>query len=228
MPLPTRIGRLRPPVLCFVVDRASVKDGDIEEAVRQAVTGGVNLVQLREPNLGAGELLDLTRKLKVATRGRALLIVNDRIDVANAAEVDGVQIPEDGLPTRAARSLVGRYNVIGRSVHDLAAAQAAIDDGADFALVGTIYKSTSHPDVKPAGIKLIEEITKDSSFPVLAIGGITADKIEEVVKAGAAGVAVISAIAKADDMKAAAEELTKALKEAWAARLATASAAPAT
>lgn len=227
MPLPTRIGRLRPPVLCFVVDRASVKDGDIEEAVRQAVAGGVNLVQLREPDLGAGELLDLTRKLKAATRGRALLIVNDRIDVANAAEVDGVQIPEDGLPTRAARGLIGRYNVIGRSVHDLAAAQSAIDDGADFALVGTIYKSTSHPDVKPAGIKLIEDITKDSSFPVLAIGGITADKVVEVVKAGAAGVAVISAIAKAEDMKAAAEELTKALKEAWEVRLA-ALAAPAT
>lgn len=222
MPLPTRIGRLRPPVLCFVVDRASVKDGDIAEAVRQAVAGGVNLVQLREPGIGAGELLDLTRKLKAATRGRALLIVNDRIDVANAAEVDGVQIPEDGLPTRAARGLIGRYNVIGRSVHSLASAQAAIDDGADFALVGTIYKSTSHPDVKPAGIKLIEEITKDSSFPVLAIGGMTADKVDEVVKAGAAGVAVISAIANAEDMKAAAEELAKALKEAWAARLAAA------
>ncbi len=219
MPLPTRIGRLRPPVLCFVVSRETVKGGDIEEAVRQAVAGGVNLVQLREPDAGAGELLELTRKLKAATRGRALLIVNDRIDVANAAEVDGVQLPEDGLPTRAARGLVGRYNVIGRSVHDLDVARAAIDEGADFALVGTIYKSTSHPDVKPAGVKLIEDITKDSSFPVLAIGGITADKVEEVVKAGAAGVAVVSAIGGSEDMKAAAEELSKALKEAWEARL---------
>ena len=227
MPLPTRIGRLRPPVLCFVVDRANVKDGNVEEAVRQAVAGGVNLVQLREPDMGAGEMLELTRKLKAVTRGRALLIVNDRIDVANAAEVDGVQVPEDGLPTRAARKLVGRYDVVGRSVHDLQVAKTAIEEGADFALVGTIYKSTSHPEVKPAGIKLIEDITRDSSFPVLAIGGITADKIEEVVKAGAAGVAVISAIAKADDMKAAAEELSKALKEAWEARLAAGAAAPA-
>ena len=91
--------------------------------------------------------------------------------------------------------------------------------GVTFALVGTIYKSTSHPDVKPAGVKLIEDITRDSSFPVLAIGGITADKVEEVIKAGAAGVACISAIAGAEDMKAAAEELSKALKEAWEARL---------
>jgi thiamine-phosphate pyrophosphorylase len=196
-----------------------VKGGDIEEAVRQAVAGGVNLVQLREPNADAGELLSLTRKLKAVTRGRALLLVNDRIDVANAAEIDGVQIPENGLPTRSARGLIGRYNVIGRSVHDLPSARAAIDEGADFALVGTIYKSTSHPDVKPAGVKLIEDITRDSSFPVLAIGGITADKVEEVIKAGAAGVACISAIAGAEDTKAAAEELSKALKDAWEARL---------
>jgi thiamine-phosphate pyrophosphorylase len=196
-----------------------VKGGDIEEAVRQAVAGGVNLVQLREPNADAGELLSLTRMLMAVTRGRALLLVNDRIDVANAAEIDGVQIPENGLPTRSARGLIGRYNVIGRSVHDLPSARAAIDEGADFALVGTIYKSTSHPDVKPAGVKLIEDITRDSSFPVLAIGGITADKVEEVIKAGAAGVACISAIAGAEDTKAAAEELSKALKDAWEARL---------
>jgi thiamine-phosphate pyrophosphorylase len=219
MPLPTRIGRLRPPVLCFVASRATVKDGDIEEAVRQAVAGGVTMVQLREPDAGAGELLELTRLLKRVVRGRALLLVNDRLDVALAAEVDGVQIPEDGIPTRPARNLIGRYNVIGRSVHDFDNAQKAISEGADFALVGTIYKSATHPDQKPAGTKLIEDITKDSSFPVLAIGGITSEKVPEVIKAGAAGVAVVSAIAGAEDMKGAADALANALKEAWQERL---------
>jgi thiamine-phosphate pyrophosphorylase len=179
------------------------------------------MVQLREPAASANELLELTRKLKAATRGHALLIVNDRVDVANVAEIDGVQVPEDGLPTRSARTLIGRYNVIGRSVHSLEAAQAAISQGADFALVGTIYKSNTHPDVEPAGVGLIQEITRDSAFPVLAIGGITADKVEEVIKAGAAGVAVVSAIGAADDTKAAAEELSKALKQAWESRLVT-------
>ncbi len=93
MPLPRRIGRLTPPVLCFVVSRATVKDGNIEEAVAQAVAGGVTMVQLREPEAGAGELLELTYKLKAVLRGRALLFVNDRIDVAEVAEVDGVQVP---------------------------------------------------------------------------------------------------------------------------------------
>lgn len=177
------------------------------------------MVQLREPDAAAGELLELTRKLKTATRGRALLIVNDRIDVAIAAETDGVQLPEAGMPTRPARGLIGRYNVIGRSVHDLEAAQTAISEGADFALVGTIYESATHPGETPAGVSLISEITKDSSFPVLAIGGITAERVSEVIAAGAAGVAVVSAIAGAADKKAAAEQLAAALKEAWEVRL---------
>ncbi len=218
MPLPTRIGRLRPPVLCFVISRATAPNGDLVKAVTEAVAGGVSMVQLREPEASAGELLELARSLKPVTRGKALLIVNDRLDVAIAAEVDGVQVPENGLPTRDARHMIGRYAVVGRSVHDAEAAHNASRDGAEFVLAGTIYKSTTHPDQKPAGAALIESITHDSSLPVLAIGGITADKVDEVIKAGAAGVAVVSAIAGAEDMKAAAEELNKALAEAWAAR----------
>jgi thiamine-phosphate pyrophosphorylase len=218
MPLPTRIGRLRLPVLCFVVGKSDVKDGDVEKVVSEAVAGGVSMIQLRDQQMPAGEMLALARRLKSATRGKALLIINDRVDVAEAVEADGVQLPEEGLPTRIVRGIMGRYVVIGRSVHDLEAAQAAARDGAEYVIAGTVYKSTSHPDTKPAGPALISAITKDSILPVLAIGGITADKVDEVVKAGAAGVAVISAIAGAEDPKAAAGELTSALKEAWANR----------
>src|SRR3972149_5437670 len=98
MPLPLRIGRLRPPVLCFVVGRDSVK-GDIEEIVAAAVDGGVSMVQLREKGAPAGELLEMARRLRRLTRGKALLVINDRVDVAMAVEADGVQLPEDGLPT---------------------------------------------------------------------------------------------------------------------------------
>ena len=224
MPLPSRIGRLRPPVLCFVVSQDAVKDGDVEKAVTDAVSGGVTMVQLREKDMPAGELLTLARRLKAICRGRALLIVNDRVDVAIAAEADGVQLPEAGLPTRTARGLIGRYTVLGRSVHDVDSTQQAAREGAEFVIAGTIYESPTHRDAKPAGIKLIQEVTKDSSFPVLAIGGVTSDKVEELIKAGAAGVAVVSAIAAQDDVKAAAEGLTSALREAWANRAAAASA----
>jgi thiamine-phosphate pyrophosphorylase len=220
MPLPSRIGRLRPPVLCLVVSKDAAKDGDIEELVKNAVAGGVNIVQLRDHSLPAGELLELARTIKRATRGKAMIVVNDRADVAQVVEADGLHVPENGLPTRAARQLIGRYAVLGRSVHDVEAAREADRQGAEYVIAGTIYKSTSHPEGKPVGPSLIAEITKDSSFPVLAIGGITADKVSEVVKAGAAGVAVISAITGAEDPKAAAEELTAALKDAWAERTA--------
>ncbi|HLF76867.1 MAG TPA: thiamine phosphate synthase [Dehalococcoidia bacterium] len=218
MPLPTRIGRVHLPVLCLVVSKADAKDGDLEKLVSEAVAGGVDMVQLRDHSLPAGELLELARNLKRITRGKALLVINDRVDVAEAAEADGVQIPENGLPTRTVRSIMGRYVVLGRSVHTVDAAHQAGSDGAEFVIAGTIYKSPSKPDVKPVGAGLIAGITKDSSLPVLAIGGVTADKVEELIQAGASGVAVVSAITKADDPKAAAEALNKALKEAWTNR----------
>ena len=225
MPLPSRIGRLRPPVLCLVVSKADAKEGELDDLVKNAVAGGVNIVQLRDRSLPAGELLEVARLIKRATRGKALVVINDRADVAQVVEADGLHLPEDGLPTRAARQLIGRYAVLGRSVHDAEAAREADQQGAEYVIAGTIYKSTSHPEGKPVGPGLITEMTKNSSFPVIAIGGITADKVAEVVKAGAAGVAVISAITKAEDPKAAAEELVTALKEAWSQRTSDAAAA---
>jgi thiamine-phosphate pyrophosphorylase len=218
MALPIRIGRLRLPVLCYVVSKSTVKDGDLETAVKDAVAGGVTMVQLREPGMAAGELLETARALKPITRGKALLIVNDRVDVALAVEADGVQLPDAGLPSRATRGQIGKYALIGRSVHDAEAASHATRDGADFVLAGTIYKTASKPEAKPAGLALIKEITKDTTLPVIAIGGITAERVGDVVKAGAAGVAVISAIGGAEDGKAAAEALAQALKDAWGAR----------
>jgi thiamine-phosphate pyrophosphorylase len=210
---------LRPPVLCFVASQAFAPDGDLEKLVTEAVAGGVTMVQLREPGMAAGDLLNLARRLKQITRGKALLVINDRIDIAIAVEADGVQVPEAGLPTLTARGLIGKYAVLGRSVHSVEEAQRASREGAEFVIAGTIYQSPTHPDFAPVGPGLIEEITRDSSFPVLAIGGVTADKVDELVKAGAAGIAIVSAIANASEPKAAAEELMTALREAWSARL---------
>jgi thiamine-phosphate pyrophosphorylase len=218
MALPTRIGRLRLPVLCYVVSKSSIKDGDLLKSVADAVAGGVTMVQLREPGMPAGELLQTARGLKSILRGKALLIINDRVDIAVAVDSDGVELPDAGLPSRVARGQVGKYALIGRSVHDVEAASHATRDGADFVIAGTIYKTASKPEAKPAGVTLIKEITKDSNLPVVAIGGITAERVGDVIKAGAAGVAVISAIAAAEDAKVAAEALSQALKEAWAAR----------
>lgn len=226
MPLPTRIGRLRPPVLCFVVSQAVAKDGDLEKLVADAIAGGVTMVQLRERDMLGGDQLELARRLKTLTRGKAMLVVNERVDVASAVEADGIELPEHGLPTLVARNLIGRYAVVGRSVHDVESALKARRDGADFAIAGTMYATASHPELTAFnGPKLIEDITKDNTFPVLGIGGVTVDKVAELIHAGAAGIAVTSAIADAADPKAAAEELSKALKEAWEAEAAIVAAA---
>jgi thiamine-phosphate pyrophosphorylase len=218
MALPTRIGRLRLPVLCFVASSAYTKDGDVEAAVTEAVAGGATMVMLREPGMAAGKLAELATNVKRITRGKALLVIHDRVDVAQAVEADGVQLAEDGLPTRAARGLIGKYTVLGRSADDHTTALQATAEGAEWVMAGPIFKSISEPSEKPVGSKLISAIVEDSSIPVLAIGGITVDNIGEVVKAGAAGVAVLSAIAAADDRKEATQALVAALNEAWAQR----------
>ena len=218
MALPTRIGRLRLPVLCFVASTESVKDGDVEAAIGEAVAGGATMVMLREPGMAAGKLAELARRVKAITRGKALLVIHDRVDVAQAVEADGVQLAEDGLPTRAARGLMGKYSVLGRSADDHATALQATAEGAEWVLAGPIYKSATQPDEKSTGPKLISDIVEDSDIPVIAVGGITVDNIPEVIQSGAAGIAVLSGIAGAEDRKAAMEALVAALNEAWSHR----------
>jgi thiamine-phosphate pyrophosphorylase len=217
MALPNRIGRLRLPVLCFVVSKATVKDGDVEKAVSEAIAGGATMVRINGEGLTAGELLELARKVHGVTKGRALFVVDDRVDVAVAVDADGVELPESGLPTRAAREQIGKYAVVGRSVYDAENGIQARLDGADYVTVGPIFKGATKSE-KATGVTLLQEISKDSDLPMLAAGGITADKVADVIKAGAAGIAVSEAIAAADDPKAAAEALARAMKEAWAAR----------
>lgn len=204
------------PCLALVSDRTLCEDVPLAEKVAQAVAGGANLVQLREKDLPAGELLRLAQSLRQITAGRALLLVNDRLDVALAAGADGAHLPERGLPVAQARRLLGPDAIIGRSVHSLAEALRAQEEGADYVQVGTIYPSRSHPDVPPVGPWLIEEVTRQLRIPVLAIGGVTAENVAEVMRAGAAGVAVISAILASPSPQLAAEALWRAIEAAWA------------
>jgi thiamine-phosphate pyrophosphorylase len=190
-----------------VASTANVTDGDVEAAIRDAVAG-----------MPAGRLAELATRVKAVTRGKALLVIHDRVDVAQAVEADGVQLAEDGLPTRAARGLIGKYTVLGRSADDHATALQATAEGAEWVLAGPIYKSATQPDEKPTGSKLISDIVEDSAIPVIAIGGLTVENVPEVIQAGAAGIAVISAIAGAEDRKEATQALAAALSEAWSHR----------
>jgi thiamine-phosphate pyrophosphorylase len=214
----TRIGRLRPPILCLVTDRQRLGESSLEAVVEEAVKGGVNVVQLREKDLPAGELLALANRVRAATRGRALLVINDRLDVAVAAGADGVHLPENGLPEAVARRLLGRHAVIGRSVHSKEAAVEAEQAGADYVQIGTIYATQSKPDLKPSGSKLVREVAAAVAVPVLAVGGVSPENAAEVIDAGASGASVISAILGAEDHQAASRQLVEAMAEAWKKR----------
>jgi thiamine-phosphate diphosphorylase len=212
MPLPL-------PCLMLVTDRSLCGGADgLVAAVEAAVQGGADAVQLREKDLCAAELLALAQRLRGVTAGRALFLVNGPLDVALAAGADGVHLPEATAAARRPREAVpaGRQGfLVGRSVHSLEAARRAEGESADYLVAGPVYETRSHPGREPAGLSLIEEITRSVRVPVLAIGGVSAGRAEEVVRAGASGIAVISAVLAPPDSRAATGELRRALDAAW-------------
>ena len=203
------------PCLCLVADISVVNPNELAPRISAAVAGGVGLVQLRAKELPGGKLLSLTADLKAAIGEKAVLIVNERVDVAAAAGADGVQLGEDALPVHEARKLLQESALIGRSVHSASSAAVATVSKADFLVVGTMYATDSHPGAVPAGPRLMRQISLSSNLPLIGIGGITPKNAVEVVKAGASGVAVIRSILGAMDPQAAAEELKEALNAAY-------------
>jgi len=201
------------PVLMLITDRQSVRSEDaLIRAVDEALAGGVNAVQLREKDLSAAELLPLATRLRDAIAGRAVFVVNGSLEVALAARADGVHLPE-------AASMVERPErpfVIGRSVHSREAAERVWAESSDYLIAGPVYETESHPEAKPGGHELIETIAGSVALPVLAVGGITVGRVEGVMRAGASGVAVISAVLGARSPREAARELREAVEAGWA------------
>ncbi len=134
-----------------------------------------------------------------ASRLGAQLLVNDRVDVALCLDLPGVNLGKRSIPVGAARRLVGPHRLVGASVHDPAAARRAARSSADFLVLGTVFPSASHPDGRGAGVDVVAEVSEATAVPVLAIGGITPERVRGVVEAGAHGVAVLSGIWDAAD-----------------------------
>ena len=188
----------------------------MEDVVARAVDGGVGLVQLREKDVPARQLLELAQRLRALTAGRALLFVNDRVDVALACGADGVQLGEEGLPVEEARRVSGGRLLVGRSVHSVEGAKKAQAEGADVLVVGTIFPTDSHPGAAPSGAGLLERVHRSVRIPFLAIGGVRADNVESVIRAGASGAAVIGSIMRSEDPKQASRELATGMRRAYA------------
>lgn len=181
--------------ICLVSDRSMVT-GALEEAVEACLAAGLKAVQLREKDLPARDLLSMAQTLRESTRRHgARLFVNDRADIALAVGADGVQRTLVSLPIAAIRAVVGERLIVGASVHSVAEARAAEPEGVDFLLFGPVYDTLSKRRYgPPQGLSALERVASAVRVPVFAVGGITPGRAAEVMRAGAAGVAVIGAI----------------------------------
>jgi thiamine-phosphate pyrophosphorylase len=186
------------PTLYVVLDRTAARGRDLEPLLAAVIDGGCRMVQLREKEWPSGRLLPLAGRLRAQCRAAGVtFIVNDRVDVAVAVEADGVHVGQEDLPARLARPLLRPGMLLGVSTHGVEQARAARDDGADYVAVGSMFPTATKPDFELVGPALIRKLRAEIRVPLVGIGGITHDNVAEVVRAGADGVAVISAVCAA-------------------------------
>ncbi len=203
------------PALCLVTDRRVCPPDELPGRVSAAIAGGVDIVQLRDKDEAGGALLEQANALLEITSGSAIILINERADVAAACGADGVQLGEAAMPTAAVRPILPDGSIIGRSVHSVEGATHAQGSGADFLLVGTMFATRSHPGEEPSGPGLLDRIRAAGvDATLLAIGGITADNVAQVMQAGADGAAVITAILASPDPERAASEIKSAMHDA--------------
>jgi thiamine-phosphate pyrophosphorylase len=180
-------------------------------ALETALRAGVKYIQLREKRLPTRKILDTAYWVRELTREYgAKLLVNDRVDIALAVGADGVHLGQKSLPAHAARKVTGDNFLIGVSTHGIDEALQAEHDGADFITLGPIYNTPSKLRYgDPIGVDMLRQVKSRVSIPVLAIGGIKTNAVHEVVSAGADGVAVISGILAAEDIRGTTEEFLR-------------------
>ena len=195
--------------LYAITDRKMLGDVSEVEAARLCFEGGADVVQLRMKDTDGGEMLEKAKAIQeIAQQYCKFFIVNDRLDIAVLAGADGVHLGQTDIPVQEARRLVGDEMIIGVSASTVEEAVKAVDDGADYIGVGSVFNTSTKPDADQGiGLDTLMDICQAVDIPVVAIGGINKGNIRDVIRAGADGAAVVSAIMAKPDIKAAAHEL---------------------
>jgi len=201
--------------LYLVTDRPLCGDRDLKWVVAQAVKGGVTMVQLREKSLCTKEFVKLAKEMKsLLSPYQIPLIINDRIDVALAADADGVHIGQSDMPYEDARRLLGPDRIIGLSVENFAQINEANTMDVDYIGVSPVFATGTKTDTAtPFGLEGLAEAVRLSKHPVVGIGGMNAATAADVMACGADGIAVVSAIVSAEKPEDAARELSKIVNQ---------------
>lgn len=200
----------RRPALYLVTDRRLCGEGRIVDRVEAALRGGVSAVQLREKDLDGRPLLELAAALlPICRRFGAPLLINGRIDIALAADADGVHLPEDSFSPAEARTLLGAEKIVGVSSHRPEDVAAAAEAGADYAVFGPIFATPAKAAYgAPQGLEQLRRAVAAANIPVVAIGGITPERAPAVLATGVAGIAAIAALLSPADGESAARAFT--------------------
>lgn len=198
----------------LVTDDGCLQGRALLDCVREALEGGVTLVQYRAKTASSAEMYAEALQLKALCDSfNVPLIINDRLDIAMAVGAAGVHLGQDDLPCAAARKILGEDYLIGVSAHNPAEAKAALQSGADYLGCGAVFGTATKADVQKLGTDGLAAICKAKGLPVVGIGGVTADNYREVRAAGADGAAIVSGILAQPDIRATVRAIAKVSQE---------------
>ena len=200
--------------LYAVTDRTWTKETTLTERVKEALEGGITFLQLREKNLSEEEFIEEAKEMKeLAKSYQVPFVINDNIKVALAVDADGVHIGQDDMAVEEARKLLGEDKIIGVSAHNVEEARKAQKGGADYLGVGAVCATSTKKDANVVSKEEIKKICQEVDIPVVAIGGIKKDNIKTLKGTDVDGVAVVSAIFAADDIKNSTKQLKSLVEE---------------
>lgn len=198
----------------LVTDDGCLQGRALIDCVREALEGGVTLVQYRAKTASSAEMYAEALQLKALCNSfNVPLIINDRLDITMAVGAAGVHLGQDDLPCAVARKLLGEDYIIGVSAHNPAEAKAALQSGADYLGCGAVFGTATKTDVKKLGTDGLAAICKAKGLPVVGIGGVTADNYREVRAAGADGAAIVSGILAQPDIRTTVEAIARVSQE---------------
>ena len=201
------------PILCLVTNSYIVNNNQIVDCVIKAINGGVNMIQLREKHLDFKEQLNLAQKLRAITLNKALLIINNNIDIAMSVKEDGIQTGKNGEKIKYIRSQIDSQMLIGYSSHSLDESIQATKEGANYLIAGPVFKTASHPELRGKNTQFLCKIKNEINIPLLAIGGINLTNTKLLQKTKINGIAVMRSILERKNPELAARRLWTIVKK---------------